>query len=70
MTAAVEAVGGTLTDADVNQLAGRHLEDIQMTEVRWDSRISALKEQQKRNFHSFVQEAFQGKEVTTPVTPK
>ena len=70
MTEAVGKVGTNLTDDDVNHLAARQLEDIEMLEVQWDSKISALKEQQKRDFKTFVEESFAGKEVTTPVTPK
>ncbi|KAK7073752.1 hypothetical protein SK128_004255, partial [Halocaridina rubra] len=70
MSKTVSAVGVHLTDDDVNELATRHLEDSQMMEVQWDSTISVLKEEQKREFKNFVIESFAGREVTTPVTPK
>ncbi|XP_071546572.1 FERRY endosomal RAB5 effector complex subunit 3 [Panulirus ornatus] len=70
MSKTVSKVGVNLTDDDVNDLAARHLEDSQLIEVQWDSTISVLKENQKREFKNFVLESFAGREVTTPVTPK
>lgn len=70
MSSTVSKVGVQLTDDDVNNLAARHLEDSQLLEVQWDSTISVLREDQKRDFKSFVEESFAGQEVSTPVTPK
>lgn len=70
MSSTVSKVGLQLTDDDVNNLAARHLEDSQLLEVQWDSAISARREEQKRDFKSFVEESFAGREVSTPVTPK
>lgn len=70
MSKTVSKVGVNLTDDDVNDLAARHLEDSQLIEVQWDSTISVLKENQKREFKNFVIESFAGREATTPVTPK
>ncbi|KAK8403958.1 hypothetical protein O3P69_000187 [Scylla paramamosain] len=70
MSSTVSKVGVHLTDDDVNNLAARHLEDSQLLEVQWDSTISVLRENQKREFKTFVEESFAGREVTTPVTPK
>lgn len=70
MSEAVSAVGNGLSDDDINNLATRQLEDSQLTEVQWESTISALKEEQMREFKNFVTESFSGKEVTTPVSPK
>ncbi|KAG7162670.1 protein C12orf4 homolog isoform X2 [Homarus americanus] len=70
MSNTVSRVGVNLTDDDVNDLAAHHLEDSQLMEVQWDSTISVLRENQKREFMNFVMESFAGREVTTPVTPK
>lgn len=70
MSSTVSKVGLHLTDDDVNNLAAQHLEDSQLLEVQWDSTISVLREDQKRDFKSFVEESFAGREVSTPVTPK
>ena len=70
MSSTVSKVGMHLTDDDVNNLAARHLEDSQLLEVQWDSTISVLRENQKREFKTFVEESFAGREVSTPVTPK
>lgn len=70
MSQTVSKVGVQLTDDDVNNLAAHHLEDSQLLQVQWDSTISVLREDQKREFKNFVVESFAGREVTTPVTPK
>lgn len=70
MSNTVSKVGVNLTDDDVNDLATRHLEDSQLMEVQWDSTISVLRENQKREFKNFVMESFAGREITTPVSPK
>lgn len=70
MSSTVSKVGMQLTDDDVNNLAAQQLEDSQLLEVQWDSSISVLREDQKRDFKSFVEESFAGREVSTPVTPK
>ncbi|KAL7644291.1 UNVERIFIED_CONTAM: hypothetical protein RMT77_005118 [Armadillidium vulgare] len=70
MQSLVKGVGSCVTVEEVNNLQTRHLEDSQLMEVKWDSTISALKEEQKREFKRFIAESYEGKEVVTPVTPK
>ncbi|XP_076060908.1 FERRY endosomal RAB5 effector complex subunit 3 isoform X2 [Oratosquilla oratoria] len=70
MESAVSAVGSRLTDDDVNALSARHIDESQFTEARWDSKITALREEQSREFKNFVFEAHAGREVTTPMSPK
>ncbi|XP_070572416.1 LOW QUALITY PROTEIN: FERRY endosomal RAB5 effector complex subunit 3-like [Ptychodera flava] len=54
MESAVQAVGLTYTDDQVNLLAARHFEDIQMLEAKWASELSSLQESQRVEFREWV----------------
>ncbi|XP_077995814.1 ferry endosomal RAB5 effector complex subunit 3-like [Glandiceps talaboti] len=54
MEQAVQGLGISYTDDQVNQLAARHFEDTQMLEVKWASELSSLQESQRREFKEWV----------------
>lgn len=54
MEEAVQRVGLSTTDEEVNALAVKQLEDIQMLESKWESEISALRRLQKSEFQEWI----------------
>ncbi|CAM1318661.1 C12orf4 (predicted) [Pycnogonum litorale] len=54
MQQSVEGIGITTTDHDVNNLASRHFEQNQITALRWESQLTSVKEQQKRDYKEWV----------------
>lgn len=54
MASAVKGLGSTHEDGQINAIAARHFEHVQMTESKWASEISAFRESQRREFRSWV----------------
>lgn len=65
----VKGVGIHVSDGKVNELSGKHLEDAQLLEVKWDSTASALKDEQLREYRNFIHKLYEGNEVSIPSTP-
>ncbi|KAF2350878.1 Protein of unknown function DUF2362 [Trinorchestia longiramus] len=55
-TELTEAVSRSCSDSLVNSLSARHLEACELLHAEWESSISALKEQQLRNFRTVVRD--------------
>ncbi|KAF2350877.1 Protein of unknown function DUF2362 [Trinorchestia longiramus] len=55
-TELTEAVSRSCSDSVVNSLSARHLEACGLLHAEWESSISALKEQQLRNFRTVVRD--------------
>jgi len=54
MGAAVKGLGSTHQDDQINAIATRHFEQVQMAESKWASEISAFRESQRREYRSWV----------------
>ncbi|KAG1714460.1 Protein C12orf4 [Nymphon striatum] len=54
MQECVEGIGLTSTDDDVNNFAAKHFEENQLVVSRWESQLSVVKEQQKREYKDWV----------------
>ena len=50
MGAAVKGLGSTHQDDQINAMATRHFEQVQMAESKWASEISAFRESQRREY--------------------
>ena len=50
MASAVKGLGFTHEDGQINAIAAKHFEHVQMTESKWASEISAFRESQRREF--------------------
>uniref|UniRef100_A0A1B6G7P0 Uncharacterized protein n=1 Tax=Cuerna arida TaxID=1464854 RepID=A0A1B6G7P0_9HEMI len=54
MCRAVDAVNVTSTEAEINELAGRHLEQQSLIHAQWDSQVDAIKEAQRRHYRQWL----------------
>lgn len=59
MEKAVQKVGITFTDRDINELATRHFEENQNFDDYWEKRIGSLKDTQKKEFHEWVLKVYE-----------
>lgn len=64
MCRAVDAVNITNTEADINELAGRHLDQQSLIHAQWDSQVDAIKESQRRHYRQWLMD----KQTTTAVS--
>ncbi|XP_075226606.1 FERRY endosomal RAB5 effector complex subunit 3 [Lycorma delicatula] len=54
MCRAVDGINITSTEAEINDLAGRHLEQQSLVHAQWDSQVDAIKEAQRRQYRDWV----------------
>lgn len=54
MCHAVDAVNVTSTEAEINQLAGRHLDQQSLMHAQWNSQVDAIKEAQRRHYRQWL----------------
>lgn len=54
MCRAVDAVNVTSTEAEINQLAGRHLDQQSLMHAQWNSQVDAIKEAQRRHYRQWL----------------
>lgn len=64
MCRAVDAVNVTSTEAEINQLAGRHLDQQSLMHAQWNSQVDAIKEAQRRHYRQWLMD-----KQTTASTP-
>ena len=57
MISAVKGLGSTHQDDQINGIAARHFEAVQMTESKWASEISAFRESQRREYRCVLFES-------------
>lgn len=67
MEKAVEEVGISTTDEEVSALASRHFEDTQLLQSKWASTLSALHDEQKRQFVDWVMNVHEDYQTTGKV---
>lgn len=64
MEQAVQSLGVSYTDEQVNQLAQRHFENTQLVESKWASELSNLQETQKREYRDWVMKVHEDTQTT------
>ncbi|XP_054271407.1 protein C12orf4 homolog [Macrosteles quadrilineatus] len=65
MCRAVDAVNVTSTEAEINQLAGRHMEQQSLMHAQWNSQVDAIKESQRRHYRQWLMD--KQTSATTPI---
>lgn len=64
MCVAVDGVDIVNTEAEINELAGQHLEQQSLIHAEWDSQVDAIKEGQRRHYRQWLMD-----KQTTTTTP-
>ncbi|KAK7492835.1 hypothetical protein BaRGS_00015973 [Batillaria attramentaria] len=59
MEEALQRVGEQYRDDDINTLAQRHFDNVQMVEGKWAAELSQLREEQKREYHDWVHRVYE-----------
>ncbi|KAK7113652.1 FERRY endosomal RAB5 effector complex subunit 3-like [Littorina saxatilis] len=59
MEVALQHVGESYRDDDINSLAQRHFDNMQLGEGKWAGELSQLREEQKREYHDWVHRVFE-----------
>lgn len=67
MEEALQHVGENFKDDDINVLAQRHFDNMQMVEAKWAKELSELREEQKREYHDWVHRVYE--DTQTASTP-
>ncbi|XP_064617462.1 protein C12orf4 homolog [Liolophura sinensis] len=65
MEEAVQSVGSTYTDDQINQLAQRHFDNTQLISSKWASELSNLQELQKREYREWVMKVHEDTQANT-----
>lgn len=67
MCRAVDAVNITNTEADINELAGQHLDQQSLIHAQWDSQVDAIKESQRRHYRQWLMDKQTTSAVSSPL---
>ncbi|XP_076459255.1 FERRY endosomal RAB5 effector complex subunit 3-like [Babylonia areolata] len=59
MEQALQHVGEAYGDDDINTLAQRHFDNMQLIEGKWAGELSQLREEQKREYHNWVHRVYE-----------
>lgn len=69
MCIAVETLESGSTEKSINEMAGRHFEEMSLLQGHWGSKIDALKLEQKRQYRNWIMRLLEEQQTSMLSTP-
>lgn len=69
MGLAVESLESGSTEQSINEMAGRHFEEQSLLQGEWNSKVDALKLEQRRQYRNWIMRMFEEQQTSVLPSP-